>query len=155
MVSGVWVLKDGRGYSQSTSFMIKLIKHIHKELSIMEKAEAFTEYLKKYIFTDNLEPNGSGGFNNKATGEAVIMDIDLREFTPENQGLFWLASQYRLKKLVINNDRKDSSIIKELKILLDMNNRANRGEDPRKSNHMEFITPPTGNKNGPGWDHEN
>jgi len=155
MSSGVWVLKDGRAYSQRISFMIKLIKPIYKELLSIEKAEAFTEYLKQYIFTDNLEPNKSGGFTNRHTGEEVSMDIDLREFTLENQDLFWQASQTRLKKLILKNDRKDASIIKELKILLDMNSRANRGEHPMKSNHLEYVVRSTGKKVGPGWENEN
>lgn len=154
MASGVWILKDGRAYSQRLSFMIKLIKQIHKELSLMEKANAFAEYLNQYIFTDNLVPNKSGGFDNRNTGEEVSIDIDLREFTLENQDLFWQASQARLNKLILKNDRKDASLIKELKILLDMNSRASRGEAPMKSNHLEYVVRFSGNKVGPGWDVE-
>ncbi len=154
MASGFWFLKDGRGFARRITIMINLMKQIHKELSLMEDAKAFSDYLTMYIFTDDHELNGHGGFYNKTTGESVMMDIDFREFTKHNQDLFWQASQQCLNKMIQKNKIKDRVLIKELKILLDMNRRASRGENPIKLNHMRDITPPTGEKKGPGWENQ-
>ncbi|MEO1513427.1 MAG: hypothetical protein AAFV95_00395 [Bacteroidota bacterium] len=151
MASGFWYLQDGRGYARTVRFMVDLFEEIYNELASMETAREFAAYLSQYLFTDDHEFNGYGGYYHKETGESVMMHIDFREFTAENQALFWQAAQSRLNKLIRCNAPKDEQLIEELKLLLDMNKRAKRGEDPMLLNHMRGIEPPSGERKGPGW----
>lgn len=152
MAFGIWFLKDGRGYSRRVGFMFDLMKEIQKELNLLEGTEAFSEYLNNYILTENHKPDNDGNYKHIETGEVKKIDIDFREFTMENQNLFWEAAQNKLNKMVRKNSIKDRVKIKELKLLLNMNNRAIKGENPMSLNHLETIVPPSGEKKGPGWE---
>jgi len=151
MSLGFWILQDGRGYSRRIRFMIDLMKSIHAELKLIEGAEAFSQYLSKFLLTEDHKVNSHGEYFNKITEEAVMVDIDFREFTVENQNVFWEAAQSLLNKMIRKNSIKDRVPIKELKLLLDMNKRAIKGENPMNLNHLEGIAPPTTEQKGPGW----
>lgn len=151
MPSGFWYLKDGRGFAKRIRIMILLMEEIVSELELDDKAMEFANYLRKYIPTEKHELNGYGGFYNTETGENTMMIIDFREFTRENQKLFWDAAQRKVGKLIKNSGKKDEIKILLLREVLDMNKRANKGEDPMKLNNMRTLEPPTGLKKGPGW----
>jgi len=151
MASGFWYLKDGRGFARKIQAMIMMMEEIHSELKMDNDAIEFANYLSKYIPTENHELNGYGGFYHKETKESVLMEIDFREFTKENQNRFWRATQNKTNKLIRENNTEKEIIISLLKELLDMNKRINIGEDPMELNHMRTIKPPTGLEKGPGW----
>ncbi len=151
MPSGFWFLKDGRGFAKQVRAMFVLLEEIVSELELDKEVEEFANYLRQFIPTEKHELNGFGGFYDKETGENTMMVIDFREFTVENQKRFWEAAQKRVGKLIKNGNKKDETIIVLLKELLDMNKRANKGEDPMKLNSMRDIEPPSGLKKGPGW----
>ncbi len=154
MASGFWYLKDGRGFAKRLRWMIRLMEEIHPVLALNPKAKPFADYLNQYIPTEDHEFNGYGGFYHKNTGETVMMIIDFREFTEENQRYFWEAAQQRLDQLLhtAEKDQEDVTLIELLQELLDMNRRINQREDPMQLNNMSIITPPTGKKVGPGWE---
>lgn len=126
-----------------------MLEEIHAELALNSDAEEFAIYLSKYIPTEQHELNGYGGFHHKETGESIMMNIDFREFTKDNQERFWQAAQIRTSKLIKEDNKEELLML--LKELLDMNKRANKGEDPTLLNHMRKVEPPTGMKKGPGW----
>ncbi len=151
MASGFWYLKDGRGFSVKVQWMIKMMEEIYSELVLNPEAQEFANYLSQYIPTEKYNLNGYGGFYNQETGENTMMEIDFREFTKENQEHFWKATQKRLNTIIQRSDSDDEMIIQLLKELLDMNKRANKGENPTELNHMRDVLPSTGKKSGPGW----
>lgn len=155
MPSGFWYLKDGRGFAKRVQAMFALLEEIVSELESNKEAKAFANYLRKYIPTEKHELNGYGGFYDKENGENTMMVIDFREFTLDNQRFFWEAAQRKVGKLIKKGKKEDEILIMLLKELLDMNKRANNGEDPMKLNSMSDIEPPTGLKKGPGWNKRN
>lgn len=154
MASGFWYLKDGRGFAKRVQVMFVLLEEIVSELELEKEAEEFANYLRKYIPTEKHELNGYGGFYDKETGENTMLIIDFREFTLENQNRFWEAVQRKVGKLIKTGNDEDEIKILLLKELLDMNKRANKGEDPMKLNNMRTVERPTGLKKGPGWNQE-
>lgn len=151
MASGFWYLKDGRGFGKRIQIMIRMLEEINSELKLDKETKEFSNYLNKFIPTEKHELNGYGGFYNTETGENIMMVIDFREFTKENQQRFWEATQRATRKLIKKEDKNDDGLISLFKILSDMNKRASKGEDPMKLNDMGTIEPDSGEKKGPGW----
>lgn len=154
MASGFWYLKDGRGFARRIQIMITILKEIHLKLGMIKGAEKFADYLSQYIPTEEHELNGYGGFYHKETSESIMMTIDFREFTNENQSHFWKAAQLVMNKLIKEEDENKKVLVLLLKELLDMNKRANKGENPMELNHLRVVIPPTGLRKGPGWENE-
>jgi hypothetical protein len=94
--------------------------------------------------------NGYGGFIRN--DENIMLNFDLRSFTPNNRIYFWEAAQKALTKLKLEENKKNDRIIFLLTTLLDMHKRIKRGEDPMDLNHMKLIEPEPNEKLGPGWE---
>jgi len=64
MASAFWTLEDGRGLARRWRGMAFLLELINNELKEIEGAEAFYEYLEKFVFREENgdEDNGYGGF---------------------------------------------------------------------------------------------
>lgn len=153
MASGFWYLEDGRCFAKKWSLMFNLLSLINKEIKAIEDANKFAEYLDYYIWdAENDEYNGYGGFIRKSTGEDILINLDLREFTDKNRRYFWKAAQEVLNKLIITNNESNEDVINHLKILRDMHKRIQQGEAPELlSDTGEHIEPFSGQKKGPGW----
>lgn len=152
MASAFWYLEDGRGFAQRWTGMFYLLKLINTEIRLLKGAEAFAQYLDYFIWDEETdEYNGHGGFIRASTNEDINIDIDLREFTPENRAFFWKGSQAALKKLIKANDESNIEMIYLLKHLLDMHKRIKQGEDPQTLNDLVINEPYSGLKKGPGW----
>lgn len=151
MASAFWTLEDGRGFARRWSWMSNMLLRITDELKTIEGAEAFYDYLEKFVYRDENgdEYNGYGGFNRGA--ESIMLNFDLRTFTPENREFFWKATQMALSKLKISPDPQNEDAIALLIDLLDMNKRIRKGEDPMLLNHMSSVAPQPPEKLGPGW----
>jgi hypothetical protein len=77
-----------------------------------------------------------------------MTSIDLRELTPANAEAI-IAAIRRLRANVSDD------WVKHLELLADMIDAAERGDPPMDLNpHMRAVLPPTGERRGPGWDHQ-
>jgi len=124
MASSFWYLDDGRSFARRTSIMMEMISLIHKELSRIEDAKEFSNYISKFVPDENCESNGFSGFYNLETKGNVELNFDLREFTKENISFFW-AAVLKAKK----NIQDENSVLSNMfSILLDMNSRIKRNE---------------------------
>jgi hypothetical protein len=89
MASAFWYLEDGRGFAGRWRGMFWMLELINNEIKLIKGAEEFSEYLDYYIWNKELdEYNGYGGFVRTSTGENIMLDIDLREFTKTNRQYF-------------------------------------------------------------------
>jgi hypothetical protein len=151
MASAFWTLEDGRGLARRWTGMAYLLELITNELKKMKGAEAFYEYLERFVYREENgdEYNGYGGFIRK--DENIMLNVDLRAFAPENRGYFWRAAQNALTEIKIKNDKQNEGIEILLTTLLDMHKRIKRGEDPMMLNDMTIVEPETTEKLGPGW----
>jgi hypothetical protein len=151
MASGFWILEDGRGFSKRYSWMAGMLKRIVEELKHLEGANDFHGYLNYMVPSDQDEPNGYGGYIKALNGESVMMNFDLREFTPQNQLLFWKATQKALQKCILTKSEENEGDIHLLTILMDMKKRIDKKENPELLNHLSIVVQCTGKKLGPGW----
>ena len=151
MASAFWYLEDGRGFARRYNAMAKMLEYIVSELQHLEGASDFYDYLSEMVPSENDEPNGHGGFIKSATGESVMLNLDLRSFTLENQTFFWKATQKALQKLILAKKEENEGMIFLLTTLLDMKKRINKKEDPMLLNHLTVTIPYEGEKLGPGW----
>lgn len=151
MASGFWYLEDGRGYARRMSGMVVMLEEILSVMRELEGAADFAGYLNRYIPTEAHEANGYGGIFHLETGENTQIEMDLREFRPENRELFWGAAQKRLDQLIAEGEEGKLWLVHMMKDLLDMRKRIRRGEDPMALNHLGVVVPPTGVLRGPGW----
>ncbi len=151
MASAFWTLEDGRGLARRWTGMAYALELITNELKEIKGAEAFYEYLERFVYREENgdEYNGYGGFVRKE--ESIMFNLDLRVFAPKNRDYFWQAAQSALTKLKIQNDKQNEGIDFLLTTLLDMHKRIKRGEDPMMLNHMLIIEPEPTEKLGPGW----
>ncbi len=151
MASVFWYFEDGRGFSRRYSWMTKLLKLIVDELFHLEGANEFHDYMNYMVPSEHDEPNGYGGYIKASNGESVMLDFDLREFTPLNQSLFWKATQKALQKCILTQSEENEGDIYLLTILMDMKKRIDKKEKPELLNHLSNIVPYSGKKSGPGW----
>jgi hypothetical protein len=151
MASAFWTLEDGRGFARSWAGMACMLELITNELKDIEGAEAFYEYLEKFVYREEIGDvyNGYGGFIRK--DENIMFNFDLRSFPPKNRDYFWQATQIALSKMKTRNDKQNEGIEFLLTVLLDMHKRIKKGEDPMVLNHMKTVEPETTEKLGPGW----
>ncbi len=152
MASAFWTLEDGRSFSRPWSWMSSMLHRITKELKAMEGAEAFGTYLEKLVYSEEKGDiyNGFGGFIRG--DENIMLDFDLRTFTPLNQEYFWIATQKALITLMVQKNDKNEGMIVLLSILLDMHKSIKKGEDPMQLNHLGTIEKDPMEKFGPGWE---
>jgi len=151
MASAFWTLEDGRGFARRWSGMACLLELITNELRKIEGAEAFYEYLEKFVYREENgdEYNGYGGFFRK--GEDILFNFDLRSFAPQNRAYFWQAVQAALTNVKIQSNGENEGIDFLLTTLLDMHKRIKKGEDPMLLNHMTVVMPDPEERLGPGW----
>jgi len=153
MASAFWYLEDGRGFARRWISMFYMLELVNNEIGLIEGAKPFAEYLDYFIWdADKDEYNGYGGFIRSDTDENIMVNLDLREFTPNNREYFWRGAQMALNKLVRQKNESNDGIIFLLTILLDMHKRIKRGEDPQSLNHLIRPEPYSGEKKGPGWE---
>jgi hypothetical protein len=151
MASAFWTLEDGRGMARRWTGMAYMLELITHELKNIEGAEAFYEYLETFVYREENGdfPNGYGGFISR--DKDIMFNLDLRTFAPQNRLFFWQAAQSALTKLKLENDKENQGIESLLIILLDMNKRYKRGEDPMLLTDFNNIQPEPTEKLGPGW----
>lgn len=150
MASAFWTLEDGRGFARRWSWMAHMLKLICIELKTIDEAEDFYNYLNNFVYSEDNgdEFNGFGGFIRK--NENIMFNFDLRTFTPENRKFFWEATQKALTRIKSNKEsQEDEGAL--LEILLDMNKRIKKRENPIFLNHYDSIQPNPNEKLGPGW----
>jgi len=152
MASAFWTLEDGRGFARRWSGMSYMLKLITDELRSIEGAEEFYDYLKILVYQEGNgdQENGYGGFIRD--NENIMINFDLRTFTPTNRKIFWNATQKALNKLKVQENESNEGIIFLLSTLLDMHKRIKRGEDPMELNHLRIIESDPKEKLGPGWE---
>lgn len=151
MASAFWYLEDGRGFSKRYSWMAEMLQLIVDELQHLEGAKDFYDYMNYMVPNDDDEPNGYGGYIKVSNGESVMIDFDLREFTTDNQILFWKATQRALQKCILLKSEQNEGNIFLLTILMDMKKRIDKKENPALLNHLTSTILYTGEKLGPGW----
>lgn len=151
MASGFWTLEDGRVFAKRFSLMTDMLERITDELKKIEGAEAFYEYLEKYVYREEKGDtyNGYGGIIRQE--EHIMLSFDLRTFAPMNRAFFWEATQKAMTVLKTNNNTRNDDVVLHLNTLLDMHKRITRGENPILLNHMKDIAPEPPIKLGPGW----
>lgn len=151
MASAFWYLEDGRGFSVRWTGMSYMLNLITIELKETEGAEKFYNYLEPLVcrWDKGDEPNGFGGFIRN--GEIVMLNFDLRTFSPANRNYFWDATQKALVKLKIEQTHETEWIENLFILLLDMHKRIKLGEDPMILNHMREVIPDPKERLGPGW----
>jgi hypothetical protein len=151
MASAFWTLEDGRGFARRWTGMAYMLELITNQLKEIKGAEAFYEYLERFVYREENgdQYNGYGGFIRK--DENIMFNFDLRTFAPKNRDYFWQAAQSALTKIKIQNDKQNEGIEFSMTTLLDMHKRIKRGEDPMILNDMEIIEHEPTEKLGPGW----
>lgn len=151
MASAFWTLEDGRALARRWTGMAYMLELITGELKEIKGANAFYEYLEKFVYREEYgdEYNGYGGFIRR--DENIMFNFDLRTFAPKNRDFFWQATQSALTKVKIRNDKQYEGIEFLLTTLLDMHKRIKKGEDPMLLNDMRVIEPEPLEKIGPGW----
>jgi hypothetical protein len=151
MASAFWILEDGRGFSIRWSGMSHMLDLITEELKKITGAEEFYKYLEKFVFRkeNGDEYNGYGGF--VRDNDNIMLNFDLRSFTPTNRNYFWKAAQRALTRIKLKNDEKNEGIVFLFTTLLDMHKRIKRGENPMELSHIDIIEPEPNEKLGPGW----
>ncbi|MGD1843945.1 MAG: hypothetical protein ACFB10_00950 [Salibacteraceae bacterium] len=151
MASAFWTFEDGRGFAKRWTLLSHLLKLITDEMESITGAEDFYTYLEKLVFREEQGhiPNGLGGFYNDEG--CILLNLDLRSFTPQNQGYFWKAMQRALWRQIVVEQGKNEWIIYWLTQLLDMHKRIKRRENPAELNFYDIIQPPTDERLGPGW----
>ena len=151
MASAFWTLEDGRGLARRWTGMAYMLELITNELKEIKGAEAFYEYLEKFVYREENgdEYNGYGGFIRK--DKNIMLNFDLRSFAPKNRDYFWQATQNALKKIKIQSDKQNEGIEFLLTTLLDMHKRIKNGEDPMLLNDMRIIEPDSKEQLGPEW----
>lgn len=151
MASVFWTLEDGRGFARQWRGMAYMLELITNELKEIKEAEAFYEYLERFVYHEENgdEYNGYGGFRRQ--DESIMFNFDLRTFSKKNRVYFWEATQNALRKIKIQNKKENEGIDFLLTTLLDMHKRIINGEDPMLLNDMRIIEPEPTERLGPGW----
>ncbi len=157
MASGFIILKDGRSLARRWSHYDYIIELAINALSETndKRAEDLKNWLQTLIPIEGDIENGFGGFIRKTDGENIQRWLDLRELTNENQQLFWESMQKALTRLSRDDQAKiDNQVsIMLLKRFLKMKKLADIGDNPDNLSDWKkgYITPPSGNRVGPGW----
>ena len=151
MASAFWTLEDGRGFARRYTGMAYMLELITNELKEIKGAEAFYEYLEKFVHREENEDdyNGYGGFIRG--NEDIMFNFDLRTFAPKNREHFWEATQGTLTKIKAKNGDENEGVEILLTILLDMHKRIVKGEDPMLLNDLTVVEHNPTEKLGPGW----
>ena len=151
MASAFWTLEDGRGFARRYTGMAYMLELITNELKEIKGAEAFYEYLEKFVHREENEDdyNGYGGFIRG--NEDIMFNFDLRTFTSKNREHFWEATQGALTKIKAKKGNENEGVEILLTILLDMHKRIVKGEDPMLLNDLTVVEHNPTEKLGPGW----
>jgi hypothetical protein len=135
-VGGFITLKDGRSFALNNWATNVIIQTIAVELPAGE--------LRNWLLSQQSTIIGPG-----------LTRIDVRELTPANAAAI-IAAIRRINEDVARYDLPpDADWRAHFQLLTDMVDAAERGEPPMDLNpHMLAVSPPTGWRSGPGWDHQ-
>jgi hypothetical protein len=141
MASAFWTLEDGRGFARNWHYASHTLELIVAELQTIEGASDFAKYLSEMIYRpdEGDTPNGFGGFIRG--NEVIMINFDLRTFSPKNRRYFWRASQNVYSKIKLADNEKYKPIQFLLHRLLDMHKRITKKENPMLLNDMSIIVP--------------
>jgi hypothetical protein len=124
------------------------------ELTHDQQGKQLAVWLNSLLPTpENEEELGYGAWLRKSDGEIITRHLDIRELTEANQLLFNNAARralLRMKEDISQNVEEDT--IGCISILVEMIDRAERGEPPLNFSDWTCVAPPSGIRSGPGWD---
>lgn len=148
MASGVLVLPDGRCFAPRWSFYDAALRAIADELEAPEVAELRGWLLGLLPGPADEEHVGYGPWYRAADGQLIARTLDLRELTPENQGLICEAAKRAASRGGAGHPEWLADCLCKLS---DMVTRLERGEPPLSRSDWVEVVPSEGRKIGPGW----
>ena len=154
MASGFLILADGRCLAVRWHYFDLTLRAVAEALddSVHEQS------LRKWLLTLLPEPSGIdelgyGAWLRSKDQQVIRKYLDVRELTLENQRLFHQAALRAGEKAVLAEATNwDPMLVDCLVHLLDMVERADRGEVPSSLSDWTQVKPPEGRKIGPGWE---
>jgi len=148
VASGVLVLPDGRCFAPRWSFYDAALRAIADELEAPEVAELRGWLLGLLPGPADEEHVGYGPWYRAADGQLIARTLDLRELTPENQGLICEAAKRAASRGGAGHPEWLADCLCKLS---DMVTRLERGEPPLSRSDWVEVVPSEGRKIGPGW----
>lgn len=147
-------MQDGRCFAKRWWCYDVALRAVVIELTHDEEGKELAVWLNSLLPTsEDEEEIGYGAWLRKSDGEIIRRHLDIRELTEANQQLFTNATRraiLRLKESSSQNESEDT--ITCLSILVEMIDRADRGEPPLSLSDWDHVYPPSGMRSGPGWD---
>lgn len=153
MASGFIILQDGRCFAKRWWCYDTALREVITELAHEQQGQELAVWLNSLLPTpEDGEDLGYGAWFRKSDGEIIPRHLDIRELTEVNQQLFNNAARSALLRLKENSDKSVAEdAITCISILVDMIDRAERGEPPLSLSDWTSVEPPLGRRSGPGW----
>lgn len=153
MASGFLVLADGRCLAVRWLLYDEVLRAVSDELNRSSEAEALREWLHTMLPKSGEEEDiGRGAWVRSADGVVVKRFLDVRGLTPRNQRLFHEAALRAGKRAATEGPREPLDLRHSALVhLLELVERAERGEPALSLSDWREVVPPEGRKLGPGW----
>lgn len=152
MATGFIILEDGRCFApqwRCYDFVLReVITVLVNDLNEQELANWLTCLLPG---SSDEEEIGIGAWVRKSDGGIISRHFDVRELTKDNQHLFNQAARLALLRVQKASAGKLEDSMGCLSHLVDMIERAEKGEPPLSMSDWTCVQPPSGQKAGPGW----
>src|SRR5215831_17825927 len=154
MASGFIILQDGRCFAKRWWCYDATLREVITELTHDQQGQELAVWLNSLLPTpEDEEELGYGAWLRKSDGEIIPRHLDIRELTEANQHLFNNAARRALLRLKENSSKNVAEdTITCISILVDMIDRAERGELPLSLSDWTRVEPSSGMRSGPGWD---
>jgi hypothetical protein len=151
MASGFIVLHDGRCFAPQFAGYDAVIQGVVNELTETDEDKALAAWLSGLLpGTCDIDIHYS--WIRKADNTEVSRHLDLRELTEANQRRFYDAARRACERLQsTETSQLHKDFIGCLQKLVQMIDRAEKGEQPLSMSDWTVFKPPTGNQSGPGW----
>lgn len=152
MASGFIILHDGRCFARRWTFYDAAINGVIDELINSPAEKDLATWLRGLLpGPDDIDIDYC--WIRKSDNENVLRHLDLRELTVDNHQRFYAAARRALHRLQFTDTSKlHKDWILCLSILVEMIDRAEKGEPPLSMSDWVSVEPESGMHSGPGWD---
>ncbi len=154
MASGFIILQDGRCFAKRWWCYDAVLREIINELTRDPQEPELAAWLGSLLPSlEDEQELGYGAWLRQSDGEIIARHLDIRELTEANQHLFNEAARRALSRLKAAGSSKLTEDVNAcLPLLVEMIERAERGEHPLSLSDWVNVEPASGKRSGPGWD---
>lgn len=152
MASGFIILEGGRCFAPQWRCYDFVLREVITALVSDLNGHEFANWLASLLPSSNDEEEiGIGAWVRKSDGEVISRHFDVRELTEANQRLFNQAARLALLRVQQASAGKLEDNLACLSHLVDLIERAEKGEPPLSLTYWTCVQPPSGQKTGTGW----